>query len=113
MKPLYHGGVPGMKAGDKILPPKVTGASNLLQYAREIDPDGAQRDDRVYLTTESDMAALFASVFPGGDVYEVQPNETLEDDPDCLEPGISFQCASATIINVVRKHCVFPNIKGE
>jgi hypothetical protein len=96
----YHGGVRGLKQGDKILPPSVTGTSTLLQYAQEIDPDGPQRADRIYLTTDKRAARMYASIVPRGDVYEVIPNGELEHDPDCSIEGYSFQCESATIKRV-------------
>lgn len=97
----YHGGVRGLKKGDKLLPPCTTGSSSLLQFAREIDPNCPQRDDRVYLTTDKRWAKFYASVIPRGDLYEVIPEGELEDDPDCLEKGLSYQCESAVIKRVV------------
>lgn len=97
----YHGGVRGLKKGDKIQPPTITGNSTLLQYARELSPDGPQREDRVYLTTDKKAARLYASVMPRGDVYEVIPDGELEDDPDCKVVGLSYQCTSATIKRVI------------
>jgi hypothetical protein len=99
-KRYYHGGVRGLKKGDKILPPCTTGKSTLLEYAREIDPNGDQRDDKVYLTTDKRWAKLYAASFPRGDIYEVIPDDDIEDDPDCLEPGLSYQCSSGTIKRV-------------
>jgi hypothetical protein len=99
-KKYYHGGVRGLKKGDKLLPPCTTGKSTLLEYSKEIDPNGDQRDDRVYLTTYKKMAKLYAAMFPRGDVYEVIPDGQLEDDPDCLKPGLSYQCTSGTIKRV-------------
>lgn len=97
----YHGGVRGLKQGDKILPPSTTGKSTLLKYAQEIDPNCDQRADRIYLTTDKRMAKLFAAGFPRGDVYEVIPDDEVEDDPDCLEKGLSYQCQSGTIKRVL------------
>jgi len=101
IKRYYHGGVRGLKQGDKILPPSVTGNSTLLQFAREIAPTGPQREDRVYITTDKKAARLYASVMPRGDVYEVIPDGELEDDPDCVVAGLSYQCQSATIKRVI------------
>lgn len=100
-KRFYHGGVRGLKKGDKILPPITTGNSTLLQYAQQIDPNGPQREDLVYITTDKKAARMYASIIPRGDVYEVVPDEDLADDPDCTVPGLSYQCASATIKRVV------------
>lgn len=101
-KRYYHGGIPGLKKGDKILPPARTGRSTLLKYGREIDPKGVQREDRVYLTTDHRAAELFAATYPRGDVYKVVPDGDVEEDPDCLELGLSYQCQSATIKAVIR-----------
>lgn len=97
----YHGGIRGLKQGDKILPPSITGNSTLLQYAQKVDPDGPQRSDRVYITTSRKAARLYAAAIPKGDVYEIIPEGVLEDDPDCSEPGLSYQCASAIVKHVV------------
>lgn len=97
----YHGGVRGLRRGDKILPPCTTGNSTLLEYAREINPNCDQRDDKIYLTTDKKWARLFAAALPRGDVYEVIPDGELEDDPDCLEKGLSYQCQSGTIKRVI------------
>ncbi len=106
----YHGGVPGLVPGDVLLPPSETGKSTLLQYAKAIAPDGTQRGDRVYLTTLSSAAAMFAAVYPNGDVYEVVPGSEVEDDPDCLVPDLSAQCARATIVEVVQRAVPMPDI---
>lgn len=97
----YHGGVRGLKQGDKILPPCTTGNSTLLQYAKEINPNCDQRDDRVYLTTHKKTARMYAACLPRGDIYEVIPDGEIEDDPDCLIKGISYQCQSGTIKRVI------------
>lgn len=102
----YHGGVRGLIRGDKILPPSVTGKSTLLQYAQEIDPNGVQRNDRIYLTTDKNAAKMFASVYPWGDVYEVILDGELEHDPDCIEDGLSYACKTATV-----KHVVATNVR--
>lgn len=98
----YHGGIKGLKRGDKILPPSITGKNTLLNYAKQLDENCVQREDRVYITTDKNMAQIYAATFPKGDVYRVIPNGLLEDDPDCLEKGLSFQCESATIKAVVK-----------
>lgn len=112
MLTLWHGGAPGRAVGDYILPPSTTGLaftrieSTVNQGAT--DPI-AQRRDRVYLTTELDLARVFASDWtidgsdPGyGWIYEVEvdPNE-LEPDADLLSlPGVSFQCGSALVTRI-------------
>lgn len=102
LRQYYHGGIPGLNIGDKILPPNITGKPTHLQYAQEIAPDGPQRDDRVYLTTEQEIAALFAFSYgmagQDGAVYQAIPELPLEDDPDCLEDGLSYQTPAAKIV---------------
>ena len=102
-KKYYHGGIPGLNKGDILLPPLVTGKSTLLEYSREIDPNGAQQNDRVYITTDKLAADMFAFVYPNGDTYKVVPIGDLENDPDCLEDGLSFQCSQAKVIAVLRR----------
>lgn len=100
---FYHGGVPGMEKGDIILPPSITGMSTLLQYSKQIDPDGVQRHDRVYITTSRAAADLFASSYPRGDVYKVKPIGELSEDPDCTEEGLSYQCEKAVVVAAIRR----------
>lgn len=99
--PLFHGGIPGLMPGDKLLPPSVTGTSTLLEIAQDIAPEGPQRSDRVYLTTEVAAAMFFAAAYPYGAVYLAVADGELEADPDCTEPGVSYQCASATVVAVI------------
>lgn len=109
----YHGGVRGLRAGDKILPPSQTGAvtiadaETLTAWHREQVVKVHNRD-RVYLCTELDGARLFAAASVeggrtyGGSVYLVRPDGPVEPDPDWLgEPGVSVACTSATVIRVI------------
>jgi protein gp37 len=98
IKKYYHGGIPGLKPGEKLLPPNITGKSTLLQYAHLIAPDGPQLADRVYFTTAAEMAELFALVYPNGDVYRAIPKGPIERDPDCLEEGLGYQASEASIV---------------
>jgi hypothetical protein len=95
----WHGGAPGLKAGDRILPPSVTGtAIRLYEGAKEIDPNASQRLDRVYVTVDRKAASVFARLHPlGGWLYLVDPDEPLEHDEDCNYVGYSFQTTGATI----------------
>lgn len=104
---FYHGGVKGLNVGDQILPPWITGTSALLQIARELDPNGPQRDDKVYVTTDKEAAKLYASAYPNGDVYQVIPSDDIEHDPDCLVPGLSYQCSWAKVKMVVVRDVAF------
>lgn len=112
MVTLWHGGAPGRAVGDYILPPTTTGVAftriESTMNAGVMDPI-AQRRDRVYLTTELDLARVFASDWTQdgsesgyGWIYEVDVDESdLEPDEDLLSlPGVSFQCGSALVTRV-------------
>ena len=103
----FHGGGPGLRLGDRILPPSQTGALSLLAVARkhaaEIGkPFAHMRDDRVYLGGEIAIAILFAAMYPlpaGGWIYEVDPEEPIEPDPDYAGEG-SYQAPAGMIVRV-------------
>ena len=99
---FYHGGRPGMKTGQFILAPAVTGTSKTLaNYGAE----GLCRRDRVYVTTDHVAAAMYAGMYStkkAGWVYEVEPVGEVEPDPDCSQPGLSFSAEKARIIKVYR-----------
>jgi hypothetical protein len=101
----WHGGAPGLRAGDRILPPDTTGtAYTLIAYARQVAAaagfDCAQRTDRVYLTTDREDAKVYAFLYPRGSLYRVQPDDPLEPDLDCTVPGLSWQAPGATVLAV-------------
>ena len=101
MTMYYHGGKPGLGVGDRILPASETGdPGTLLPYARVYPEDGAPRADRVYVTTDRDTARSFAYIYPNGALYRVEPDEPIEDDPNCGIEGVSFQATGATIVSV-------------
>jgi len=114
--PLFHGGCPGLKVGDLILP------------ADRVDTDsvsGSQgapyRTDRVYVTSDVLVARSYAGVYASpkalrdqlggklpsfrelsyGDVYEVEPLGALEPDLDYETPNLSFQTTHARVLTVV------------
>ena len=62
---LWHGGAPGRRVGDLLLPPSKTGiASAVLQMSLEAGmPDISQRPDRVYVTTDRQLAEAWAGVW--------------------------------------------------
>ncbi|MEE1774482.1 hypothetical protein PUR34_41505 [Streptomyces sp. JV185] len=99
----FHGGVPGLKPGDRILPPDNTGTTRRLStYADEVNgPAHARRTDIVYLTTDRHVASAYAALHPDGALYRVDPEGEVEPDPDCFEPGLSWQCPAATVVAVV------------
>jgi hypothetical protein len=120
----YHGGVPGLKRGDKILPPSVTGAFSIADLGT-LDPSDDMPErvakvhsrDRVYLAASLKDARLWASLHPahggrnrGGDLYEVTLDGPAEPDPDYLAgDGGSICCTSATIVRVVERRVPRPS----
>jgi rifampin ADP-ribosylating transferase len=101
-KVYFHGGVPGLKCGDLILPTIETGVSSLYHLRHENYNGQFQRNDRVFVTTVYDLACVFAGSFKDGlgFVYEVEPELPIESDPTCAIPDISFQCPRAKVIKV-------------
>lgn len=88
----YHGGPRGLRT---ILPSSQTGVRS---HAAEISK--ICRRDRVYVTTDFSAALLYAACHDRGVVYEVMPDGVLEPDPDCSEPGLSWECRAAAVIRV-------------
>ncbi|PTL79185.1 hypothetical protein DAT35_36305 [Vitiosangium sp. GDMCC 1.1324] len=86
--------------GEYILPPSVTGtAVTLSAYGGCVEPRPGYLPTRVYVTPEHKAAEVFAALFPGGGwVYRVEPEGELEADPGSTEPGLSFACERARII---------------
>lgn len=96
----WHGGQRGLRVGSELLPPSRTGAKATSDYAEIIPGGHVMRPDRVYVTTDRDAAFMYAGMHPsGGTVYEVEPIGALVDDPDCTEPGLSYECERARIIS--------------
>jgi hypothetical protein len=89
----FHGGTPGLFSGEFVLPPATTGTSRCLADLPMDAPAG--RRDRVYVTTGRDVARVYAAFYPDGALYEVEPDDELESDPDCTVPGVSYQCPTA------------------
>lgn len=103
MARYFHGGYPGLKPGQLILPPDATGTDHRLSAiaAEHGGPAYSTRTDIVYVTTARDVARAFAAFYPDGALYEVQPHEGLEPDPDCGIADLSWQCPAAVIRTVV------------
>jgi hypothetical protein len=67
-----------------------------------------QRDDRVYLTSDKELARAYAGMWTrqgggmgGGSLYKVATDDPLDPDADLLSlPDISFQVASARVVEV-------------
>lgn len=81
---LFHGGVPGLRAGDLIEPghdrQKHDGCAWCAARAAlppERDGD-ALHSDRVYVTPERLYARYYASLYGRGDLYRVEPVGELQ-----------------------------------
>lgn len=96
----YHGGPPGLRIGQKILPAYETGAKSTAQFGAH----GVCDPKKVYVTPLPQAAAMFASMHPSGDgrVYKVRTHGEVLHDPDCSERGLSYTCDAATIIGRVK-----------
>lgn len=87
---LFHGGVPGLEVGDRIVSATELGIRNLYRY-----PTGSiYRPDLVYLTTDLNSARRYATNYlqpdgrrPPGDVYEVACRGDVLLDPDYPQIG--------------------------
>lgn len=94
----WHGGRPGRKRGEFLLPPQITGAPSSSDFGAA----AVHRRDRVYITTDKAAALLFAAGWPDGVVYECEPIGAIEPDPDCNAPGMAFQCERARIVQCLK-----------
>ena len=98
---LYHGGPAGFEVGALILPVSETGRKPYGDF---------QRRDRVYLTSDPDIAEQYACRHRRGAVYLVEAVGEFEPDP---EGGYRvtgwtrcFAAEAARVLGVVRE-CVF------
>lgn len=105
----FHGGIPGLKPGDLILPPDKTGTTRTLsRYVTETDgPDFARRTDVVYLATERQIARAYAAFYPDGALYIAIATSPVDSDPDCQMPGISWHCPYAIVAQIVDPAVLF------
>lgn len=105
----FHGGAPGLKQGDKILPPAVTGVVTRAENVQTLgevpdwmwDPAATGDRDVVYLCQSADHAAGFASITPHGDIYRVTPLGPVEPDPD--HPVAWVTCRAARVDRVIAR----------
>lgn len=93
---IYHGGNRGLKIGGAILPPAATGK----RCTSDIIVNQVHRRDRVYVTPSFAAACMYASVHETPTVYEVEPEGSLEPDPDCNTPELSAACHRARIVAI-------------
>ncbi len=128
MSAFYHGGKPGLKPGDYIEPPSVTGVRTFAGLCREINrwrrlpralllPDC--RDDRVYVTSSRAIAFDYACTytllpfFPGeGTVYRVIPEGRITRDPGTPNPE-NFECERARVESVEFVNAPRPQVDSD
>lgn len=96
----WHGGFPGLRPGDLILPATESGATNTLTGHGPIPGYDADhvRPDRVHLTTERASAKAFAAAYPDGALYQAEPIGEVEPDPDA--PDEAIRCERARVVTV-------------
>ena len=107
--PIYfHGGMPGLNPGDVILP----GRPNFVDGCKVCDAHRAgeshvldpltKHADRVYMTSDRDYARFYASKYPKGDLYSVEPlGEMAVSDED---PFPSWTAPSARVVGVYDRY---------
>lgn len=112
-----HGGRPGLRPGQWLLPPDITGTESgarfALRYGLDVRAEGMEPDrhlsDRVYLTREIGQAREKAAGLAltrrarYGTIYEaipVCPQPDPDFEPDF--PGLSVECPFALIVAVVQ-----------
>jgi len=99
----FHGGVPGLDVGDMLVSPSEHGKQATFSQYRHLPGAEVMRQDRVYAVRDKVAAAMYAGMYPHGDVYEVELLGEQRDDPDCTVPGYSVECERARIVGVVRR----------
>jgi hypothetical protein len=100
----WHGGKPGLRPGEYLLPPTVSKSTDthLTKYAEFIDASFPVRDDVVYLAKLRRHAEVFAAVLPDGDVYECRITESDFIGPDPDAPGHAVMVRRAQIVRIDR-----------
>jgi hypothetical protein len=103
----FHGGMPGLKVGDKLRSAQDQGLKfSYLVPGSKYDPES------VYMATDLEVAKVYAAQFElmsskstaavPGDVYRVRPLGPLRRDPDL--PPISFKAPEALVLEVVKEN---------
>jgi hypothetical protein len=100
----FHGGKPGLEPGDLIEP----GAPNYLDNcpicqavkAGRSTPyeQPSQNPDRVYVTSDKPYARFYASKYPRGGLYVVEPLGELVESTEDRFP--TWHCPSARVLTV-------------
>jgi hypothetical protein len=105
---LFHGGMPGLNPGDLILP----GSPHFVDGCKVCDAHRAgeshaldpltKHADRVYMTSDKDYARFYASKYPKGDLYSVEPvGEMVASEED---PFPSWTAPEARVVGVYDRY---------
>ncbi|MDX3239760.1 hypothetical protein PV392_29560 [Streptomyces sp. ME03-5709C] len=110
----FHGGTPGLRPGDLVTPhppnivdgcpicaAKAEGRQPLVPGLGVVDPL-TERPDRVYLTTDRDYGRFYASKFPRGDLYVVEPVGPVE--PSTEDRFPTWVCEAARVRTVYDRY---------
>ncbi|MFG2404200.1 hypothetical protein ACGFR8_07650 [Streptomyces brevispora] len=105
---LFHGGVPGLVAGDRVVPApphvvdgcpicaaKAAGVQPAVPGLGNVDPI-TERPDRVYVTSDREYGRFYASKRWLGDLYTVEPAGELEVSTEDLFPTWCVEAAVVT-----------------
>lgn len=103
---LWHGGVPGLHPGDLLVGGQARHTLDgcAMCAAREdgtatIDAASA-RPDRVYLTTIREYARFYASLWGRGDLYRVEPVDSVEMEPSTEDHFPTWTAPAARVLAV-------------
>jgi hypothetical protein len=110
----WHGGAPGLRVGDLIVPgerhyvdgcavcaSKKRGENYRLANGAAVDPLNAH-EDRVYITADREYARFYASKYPRGDLYTVEPVGELEASTE--DPFPTWHVGSARVVSVYDRY---------
>lgn len=103
MSRLFHGGMPGLKVGDLVVPQESPGwHRDDCSWCRS-GADDSRHPETIYVTTEREYARYYASRFGKGWLYVVEPvgdvERSTEDGPE------TYRCASA-LVRSIYERCV-------
>jgi hypothetical protein len=110
---FWHGGAPGLGVGEFLLTADDARAARRFDTAHNAQLgylDGTTSTERVYFTTDREMARAFGWLYqvdgtPSGALYRVEPIGTIEPDPDYSRHDVSW-CAPGARIVAVEEECV-------
>jgi hypothetical protein len=108
MTAYFHGGAPGLKAGDIIEPRPAGDDRHLVDGCPTCEArkagDQHEHDDNdptlVYVTTDRDYARIYAAGYPNGALYRVEPIGELVPMAADKDAAPSWGVAQARVLSV-------------